>query len=86
MLLSTMTTYEARQVFKEKKLAIVPIGSTEQHGCHMPLGTDKILASEVACRVGEKCQVSVLPAIGRRFYNKSCSRIDLVESIRFSTY
>jgi len=44
-------------------LAIVPIGSTEQHGLHLPLGTDMYLAAEVARRVGEKCKVAVLPVI-----------------------
>jgi creatinine amidohydrolase len=30
------------------RLAIVPVGATEQHGPHLPLGTDTLLASAVA--------------------------------------
>ena len=36
--------------FKEAKTrpVIVPIGSTEQHGQHLPIGTDAVLATRVA--------------------------------------
>ena len=35
-------------------LVILPVGSVERHGNHLPLGTDTIIASEVAKRVAQK--------------------------------
>jgi len=47
------------------KVALLPIGSIEQHGPHLPLGTDSIIAEEVARRVEEmfKDKVALLPTI-----------------------
>lgn len=42
---------------------ILPIGSFEQHGPHLPLSTDTIIAEHVADRVSENCDTLVLPAI-----------------------
>ena len=42
--------------FKEAKTrpVIVPIGSTEQHGQHLPIGTDAVLATRVAEDLAEQ--------------------------------
>ncbi|MEM3658204.1 MAG: creatininase family protein [Candidatus Hadarchaeum sp.] len=37
----------------ERKIIIVPLGSVEQHGPHLPLATDAILAEVLAQRVAE---------------------------------
>ena len=42
---------------------ILPIGSLEQHGPHLPLSTDTIIAECVAEVVSEKCNTLLLPAI-----------------------
>jgi creatinine amidohydrolase len=42
---------------------VVPIGSTEQHGPHLPLGTDFLVAEELARRVGERANVIVTPTL-----------------------
>lgn len=42
-------------------IALVPIGSCEQHGAHLPLGTDTITALEVARRAAEKADVPYAP-------------------------
>lgn len=44
-------------------LALLPIGSFEQHGPHLPLWTDALIASTVAGRVGERLDAMVLPTI-----------------------
>jgi creatinine amidohydrolase len=48
-------------------IVILPIGSTEQHGPHLPVQTDTLLATEVAHRAAALCapdlQVLVLPAL-----------------------
>jgi creatinine amidohydrolase len=44
--------------FRERSdIVLVPIGSCEQHGAHLPLGTDTITALEVARRAAEKAEV-----------------------------
>jgi creatinine amidohydrolase len=38
----------ARKTFRSKKVALVPVGSMEQHGPHLPLGTDFFIAQALA--------------------------------------
>lgn len=44
-------------------LAVLPVGAVEQHGAHLPLLTDTVLASGVARRVAAGCDALLLPAI-----------------------
>ena len=45
-------------------LLAVPIGSTEQHGPHLPLGTDTLLAVELCTRLADRVpEVLVAPAL-----------------------
>ncbi|WP_163851852.1 creatininase family protein [Pseudooceanicola aestuarii] len=44
-------------------VAILPLGATEQHGYHMPLGTDTILAEFFSRRIAEATGATVLPAM-----------------------
>ena len=44
-------------------IAVLPIGAVEQHGPHLPLLTDTILATGVARRVAESLDAWLLPAI-----------------------
>lgn len=59
----TMTRPEVAEALSRRSLAILPIGSTEQHGPHLPLGTDTLLAQEVARRVGEATGALVFPPL-----------------------
>ncbi len=45
----------------EKKSCIVlmPLGATEQHGHHLPLGTDAMFTEEVARRIGEEIEPDI---------------------------
>ncbi len=43
--------------------AIVPVGATEQHGPHLPLSVDYLLAEAVARGVGQQLDAFVLPAL-----------------------
>ena len=61
--LAEMSWTEAKKMFKEHNVALIPVGSTEQHGPHNPLGTDYLLAEAVAKHVGEKTGVPVTPII-----------------------
>jgi creatinine amidohydrolase len=59
-----MSWTEAKKYFAKNDIAIVPVGSNEQHGPQNPLGTDhliaKALAEETAKRVGVVC-LQVVP-------------------------
>jgi creatinine amidohydrolase len=44
-------------------LAILPIGSTEQHGPHLPVSTDIVVASEISKRIAEKTGGYLLPTL-----------------------
>ncbi|MFB6079361.1 MAG: creatininase family protein [Halarchaeum sp.] len=40
--------------FEAESLALVPLGSTEQHGPHLPLATDHVIAEAFATEVAER--------------------------------
>jgi len=61
--LERMTWPQASQAFKETTTVVIPIGSTEQHSLHLPLGTDFLVAKELARRLGERAKVIVTPTI-----------------------
>lgn len=61
--LAEISWAEAGELFKEVDVAILPVGSTEQHGPHNPLGTDHLVAAALSGVVGEKTRVPVLPVI-----------------------
>jgi len=64
VLLHEMGWTEAREYFEKNDIAILPVGSNEQHGPQNPLGTDhliaKALAEETAKRTGVLC-LQVIP-------------------------
>jgi creatinine amidohydrolase len=62
--LGEMTTLEVEAFLRDHQTIIVPIGSTEQHGPHGPLGTDALIPTEVARRVAERVGALVAPALG----------------------
>ncbi|MGA1824573.1 MAG: creatininase family protein [bacterium] len=65
-LLGGLTWPEAQLRFKEIDIALLPVGSIEQHGLHLPLDTDAFDAEYLACKVAESCsppKPMVLPLI-----------------------
>jgi creatinine amidohydrolase len=62
-LLENMTWPQAQAAFKRTSFVIIPTGSTEQHGPHLPLGTDFLVAKELARRTGERANVIVTPVM-----------------------
>jgi len=47
----------------DPKLAVIPVGSVEQHGPHLPVMTDWAIASELGKRVALKMNAFCLPAL-----------------------
>ncbi|OGD22668.1 MAG: hypothetical protein A2W03_16330 [Candidatus Aminicenantes bacterium RBG_16_63_16] len=58
-----MTVKMVRDYLAEKKSVILPLGGIEQHGYHLPLRTDAIIAERLAWRAGERLGMLVAPAI-----------------------
>ena len=55
---------ELRKIIKKQnKVVIIPVGSIEQHGPHLPISTDSDIVTEIAKRVSEKCDYFLLPTL-----------------------
>ena len=48
---------------KAPKSVIIPVGSMEQHGPHLPVSTDSDIVTEVAREIAKKCGLALLPTI-----------------------
>jgi creatinine amidohydrolase len=57
-----LTSPQVAALDRDRTVLILPLGAVEQHGRHMPLGTDTLLAHAVALPAAEKAgPVAVLP-------------------------
>jgi creatinine amidohydrolase len=61
LLLPEMSWPEVRDYLKKSDMIIIPLGSTEQHGPHLPLGTDYYSALEISKKISAKTGVVVAP-------------------------
>ncbi|MHB9145765.1 MAG: creatininase family protein [Symbiobacteriia bacterium] len=58
-----LTRPEVAELMRQTPVAILPLGATEQHGPHLPLGTDSFLAQEVARRLAAATGALLFPPI-----------------------
>ncbi len=59
-----MSWPEIRNALREQTVVVVPIGSVEQHGPYLPVGTDYLAAEEMGERLADSCsQCLVAPTI-----------------------
>ncbi len=63
VLLSEMTWKEAEQRIKDAKAVILPLGSTEQHGYHMTLNIDSLVAEYISKEIAKRTNSLVLPPL-----------------------
>jgi creatinine amidohydrolase len=61
--LHEMTWEEAQEAFKRTDVVLLPIGSTEQHGTHLPLGTDIFIPLGVVDEVASRTGAIIAPLI-----------------------
>jgi len=55
---------EFRKLIKSKKpMVIIPVGSLEQHGAHLPITTDSDIVTEIASRLAKNGNFIVFPTI-----------------------
>jgi len=48
---------------KKKQIAVIPVGSIEQHGPHLPVSTDSDIVTEIARKLSEKKNFLLLPTL-----------------------
>ena len=65
--LEDLTLPQVREMVGPSSILMLPIGSVEQHGPHLPLTTDHLIASEaaqaLAARCGEELDLWLLPTV-----------------------
>lgn len=71
-LMANMTWYEFNQR-KDEDVVILPIGSVEQHGPHLPLSTDTIISEGFAELLGEHINGIVMPSINYGYKSQPAS-------------
>src|SRR5688572_21287177 len=62
-----MTVETVGRYLQRKRSILIPIGVTEQHGYHLPLNTDALIASRLATQAGREADVLVAPTILQSF-------------------
>ena len=62
--LESLTWPEAEQALQQLPTVLIPLGArTKEHGRHLPLNNDWLIAEYLARRVAEACPVLVLPTV-----------------------
>jgi creatinine amidohydrolase len=61
--LEEMTWYDVQELLNQTRIIIVPTGSIEQHGPHLPLNTDVVAPMEVSILVARKLGTVVAPPL-----------------------
>lgn len=61
--LHEMTWPEVEAYLKQKDIVLLPVGSTEQHARHAPLGTDTLIAARLAEDAGQQTGVVCAPPL-----------------------
>ncbi|EIJ66581.1 creatininase [Candidatus Nitrosopumilus salaria BD31] len=52
-----------KSITSQKQVAVIPVGSIEQHGPHLPISTDSDIVTEVSKRISEKNRYFLLPTL-----------------------
>ncbi|HKX17519.1 MAG TPA: creatininase family protein [bacterium] len=67
--LERLTWPDAAALFERDPLIVLPVGAAaKEHGPHLPLGTDRILAEAFAARVAERVSCIVAPTVTYGYY------------------
>src|SRR5918996_5283730 len=80
-LLEEMNAVQVRKTVNKKTIALLVFGACENHGDHMPFGSDVIVPMELAKRVARKSRnknIFILPALA---YGVSLHHIDFQMTI-----
>ena len=71
-------------IASKKQVAVIPVGSIEQHGPHLPISTDSDIVTEVSRKICQKNNYLLLPTLNfgvsqehAPFFNLSLKEITL---------
>lgn len=63
LVLQEMSWVDVKDYLKTNDMVIIPLGSTEQHGLHLPLGTDYFVGLEISKMISEQTGVVIAPVL-----------------------
>jgi creatinine amidohydrolase len=63
MIVRDLTNTDILKLTKRKIVALIPVGSIEQHGPHLPVSTDSDIVSHIAKQVSDKNGFLLLPTL-----------------------
>ena len=63
MFLARMNYLQVEEYLKTSDTIVIPVGSVENHGLHMPLGTDFLIPDEIARLLDERSPLLIAPTI-----------------------
>jgi creatinine amidohydrolase len=77
-----LSAYQVDALDRDRTVVVLPLGSVEQHGRHMPLGTDTILAGSVVAAAAERLsgRIVVLPT---PWYGLSAHHMQFAGTVTF---
>ncbi len=63
MRMENVTGKRVEEYLKTSKSVLIPVGCLENHGKHMPLGTDTLIPDKIVELLEERCGVMIAPTI-----------------------
>jgi len=60
---SKSDVYLRKIIAKRNQVAVIPIGSIEQHGPHLPISTDSDIVTEISRQISEKGNYLLVPTV-----------------------
>ena len=63
MYLAHMNYREVEAYLREHDTVLIPVGSLENHGLHMPLGTDFLIPDQIAQLLNKKSSILIAPTV-----------------------
>lgn len=81
MQLAKLSWEQIQEYLARDDRVILPIGATEQHGRHLGVGADYLIAEAIAREIGEQTRVLVAPALA---YGMSHSHMEFAGTVSLS--
>lgn len=63
MIIEELTMNEFEAGLRKTRTVLIPFGSTEEHGSHLPLATDTLMAQEVGRKLAQRRSIFIAPAL-----------------------
>lgn len=63
MYLSHMNYLQVQEYLKHNDTVLIPVGSLENHGLHMPLGTDSLIPDKIAELIDQRSEILIAPPV-----------------------